>query len=212
MMLLSILAGLAGATPNAVDAERAFNRDARKNGQWTASRLYAHPDAVMFTPQAIWARDFLKDRKDPPAASIWSPNASYVSCDGRIAVNTGPWKSADGKNGGFFTTVWEQNQGRWQWITDGRHTLKKAAAVRKTPTVRTGSCKGRAPGPPLSAAPTTKPGPGGGTPDDFGRGHSADRTLGWEWRVGSNGGRQFRAYLWNGRRYTLALDQRIGGK
>lgn len=211
-MLALLLAVLGTATPTAIDAERAFNRDAQQKGQWTASRRYAHPDAVVFTPQAIWARDFLKDRKDPPAASRWSPNASYVSCDGRIAVNTGPWRSADGRSSGFFTTVWEQNQGRWQWITDGRHTLKRPTATRTTPTIRTGSCKGRAPGAPLSAIPSTKPGPGGGTPDDFGRGQSADRTLGWEWRVGSNGGRQFRAYLWNGRRYILALNQTIGGK
>lgn len=211
-MLALLLAVLGTATPTAIDAERAFNRDAQQKGQWTASRRYAHPDAVVFTPQAIWARDFLKDRKDPPAASHWSANASYVSCDGRIAVNTGPWRSADGRSSGFFTTVWEQNQGRWQWITDGRHTLGKPTAARTTPTIRTGSCKGRAPGAPLSAIPSTKPGPGGSTPDDFGRGQSADRTLGWEWRVGSNGGRQFRAYLWNGRRYILALNQTIGGK
>ena len=87
-MLALLLAVLGTATPTAIDAERAFNRDAQQKGQWTATRLFAHPDAVLFTPQAIWARDFLKDRKDPPAASRWSPNASYVSCDGRMAVNT----------------------------------------------------------------------------------------------------------------------------
>lgn len=211
-MLTFLLAVLGTATPTAVDAERAFGLDARQSGQWTASRRYAHPDAVVFTPQAIWARDFLKDRKDPPAASTWSPAASLVSCDGKFAVNTGPWRSADGRSGGFFTTVWEQNQGRWQWVTDGRHTLKKPGAVRQGTRIRTGSCTGKATGAPLSSIPSTKPGPGGRTPDDFGRGQSADRTLGWEWRVRANGGRQFRAYLWNGNRYTLALDQAIGGK
>lgn len=211
-MITLFLAVVATVTPTAVEAERAFARDAQAMGQWTASRRYAHPDAVVFTPQAIWARDFLKDRKDPPKASGWTPNASYVSCDGQFAVNTGPWRGADGRSGGFFTTVWEQSQGKWQWLTDGRHTLRRPAIARKTPTIRTGSCSGRAPGAPLSALPSTKPGPGGKTPDDFGRGQSADRTLGWEWRVRSNGGRQFRAYLWNGRGYTLALDQTIGGK
>ena len=38
------------------------------------------------------------------------------------------------------------------------------------------------------------------------------KTLGWDWRVGSNGGRQFRAFLWNGRGYEIALKQTIGGK
>ena len=211
-MLTFILAAIAAATPTAVDAERAFSRDAESKGQWTASRSYAGRDAVMFTPQAIWARDFLKDRKDPPAAPHWSPNASYVSCDGRMAVNTGPWRSADGRQSGFFTTVWEQKDGRWQWISDGRHTLNSPLAALQTPVVRKGSCRGRAPGPPLMKAPSIKPGPGGVAPDDFGRGRSADGTLGWEWRVRSNGGRQFRAYLWTGRGYTVALDQKIGGK
>ena len=206
------LAALGATGITAIDAERAFARDAQKKGQWTASRAYADPDAVMFTPQAIWARDFLKGRRNPQAALNWSPSASYVSCDGRMAVNTGPWQNSNGRQSGFFTTVWEQEEGQWHWISDGRHTLKRPLAARKTPVVRKGSCRGRAPGPPLMAAPSTKTGPGGVAPDDFGRGYSADRTLGWEWRVASNGVRNFRTYLWTGRSYTLALDQTIGGK
>ena len=211
-MLLTYLMALAATAPTAVEAERAFNRDAQTKGQWTASRQYAHPDAVVFTPQATWARDFLKNKADPAVASKWSPNSSFVSCDGGLAVNTGPWRSADGRQSGFFTTVWEKNKDGWRWISDGRHTVARPIAVRNVPLVRTGSCKGRAPGPPLSAPPPTRPGPGGAAPDDFGRGHSGDRTLGWEWRVRANGVRQFRAYLWNGRRYTVALDQQIGGR
>lgn len=195
-----------------VDAERAFSRHAQRDGQWTAARAYAAPDAVMFTPKAIWARDFLESRKDPPAATRWSPNASYVSCDGRIAVNTGPWQNPDGGQSGFFTTVWQQEKGHWRWVSDGRHTLKKPLTAKKTPIVRKASCRGRAPGPPLMATPPTTKGPGGASPDDFGRGYSNDRTLGWDWRVGPKGVRQFRTFLWTGRGYTLALDQTIGGQ
>lgn len=209
-MLAMILAAVGAATPTAVDAEQAFSRDAHMKGQWTATRAYADPDAVMFTPQAIWARDFLKGREDPPAAIRWSANASYVSCDGRTAVNTGPWSTADGRQSGFFTTVWQQEKGRWRWISDGRHTLKTPIAARKMSIVRKGSCRGRAPGPPLMSAPSTKRGPGGVAPDDFGRGYSSDRTLGWDWRVGPSGVRRFRAFLWNGRGYTLAVEQTIG--
>ena len=210
-MLVQFVAAIVATTPTAVDAERAFVRAAETRGQWTAARAYADPDAVMFTPQAVWARDFLKGRKDPPAAARWSPNESYVSCDGRLAVNTGPWQSADDRRGGFYTTVWEQENGRWRWVTDGRHILKRPLAIRKTPKVHKGSCTGRAPRPPLMAAPTTKRGPGGAVPDDFGRGHSADRTLGWDWRVGPKGVRRFRVYLWTGRSHKVALDQTIGG-
>ena len=76
--------------PTAIDAERAFAADAQRIGQWSAFRKYADRDAVMFTPQAAWARDFLHGRKDPPKAISWRPAHSYVSCDGRTAVNTGP--------------------------------------------------------------------------------------------------------------------------
>jgi len=211
-MLTLILAAAGAAAPTAIDAERAFSRAAHRDGQWTASRAYADSDAVIFTPQAIWARDFLKGRKDPSEAIRWSPNASYTSCDGRVAVNTGPWQDASGQQHGFFTTVWNQEKGQWRWVSNGRHSLKRPLAARKPLIVHKGSCRGRAPGPPLRAPPTTKKGPGGVAPDDFGRGYSDDRTLGWDWRVGPNGARRLRTYLWNGRGYRVALDQTIGGK
>jgi hypothetical protein len=210
-MLTIFLAAAVATTPTAVDAERAFNRDAQRDGEWTASRKYADSDAVMFTPQAIWARDFLKGRKDPAQAIRWSPNASFVSCDGRMAVNTGPWRNANGRQKGFFTTVWQQEKGQWRWVSHARHTLKVPLVARKTPIVRKGSCRGRAPGPPLMAPPSRKKGPGALAADDFGRGYSNDRTLGWDWRVGPKGVRHFRTFLWTGSRYTLALSQTIGG-
>ena len=58
----------AATATTALDAEYAFARDAQRIGQWTAFRKYADRDAVMFSPQAVWARDFLMDRKDPAAA------------------------------------------------------------------------------------------------------------------------------------------------
>jgi hypothetical protein len=210
-MLSLILAGLVAAAPSAIDAERAFSRDAQRTGQWAAMRAHADPDAVIFTPQAVWARDFLKGRKDAAMKITWSPNASYVSCDGRMAVNTGPWRDPGAAQTGFFTTVWEQEKGTWQWLSHGRHTLGEPLAARKVPVVRRASCRGRAPGPPLMGPPPIKKG-SGATPDDFGRGYSSDRTLGWDWRVGPKGVRHFRTFLWTGRRYTLALEQTIGGK
>ena len=211
-MIALVLAAVAAPAPTAVDAELAFSRAAQRNGEWTAFRTHADPDAVMFTPQAIWARDFLKGRKDPKSATRWSAHASYVSCDGQVAVNTGPWRTANGRQSGFFTTVWQQENGRWTWTSHGRHTLQKPLSARKSPVVRKASCRGRAPGPPLMAPPSTKSGPRGVAADDFGRGYSDDKTLGWDWRVGPRGIRQFRTFLWTGRGYTVALNQTIGGK
>ena len=210
MMLTLLLAAAIATTPTAVDAERAFSQDAQRIGQWRAFGAYADRDAVVFTPKATWARDFIEGRKDQGGAIHWSPNASYVSCDGRMAVNTGPWQSPDSRQTGFFTTVWEQEKGQWHWLSHGRHSLNVPLAPVNAPVVRKGSCRGRAPGPPLMAPPPIKKGPGV-TADDFGRGYSSDRTLGWEWRVGPKGVRHFRTFLWTGRHYTLALEQTIGG-
>src|SRR6185369_4914374 len=101
-MIVALL--LAAAAPSAVDAEYSFARDAQRIGQWTAFRKWADRDAVVFTPQAAWAQQLLP-KKDPPKAIVWRPAHSFVSCDGRTAVNTGPWFKADGSSGGYFTTV-----------------------------------------------------------------------------------------------------------
>ncbi|MFL6741301.1 MAG: hypothetical protein ACJ8FG_06830, partial [Sphingomicrobium sp.] len=83
---------LAASVPTALDAEYAFARDAQRIGQWTAFGKYADRDAVIFTPQAAWAQTAFP-AKNPPKAIKWAPAHSFVSCDGRTAVNTGPgWK------------------------------------------------------------------------------------------------------------------------
>jgi hypothetical protein len=204
--MLTLLLAAAAASPTAVDAERAFAKDAQTMGQWTAFRKWADPDAVMFTPQAVWARDYLKGRKDPPRAVEWWPALSYSSCDGRTAINLGPWRSAKGM--GKFTTVWQKDKGQWRWVYDSGEPAP-AAAIPKKPQLRRASCRGRPSGPPIAAPPALSNKEARKTPTDNGRGQSADRTLGWDWKVEANGTRQFRAYLWNGRRYETVVSQKV---
>src|SRR4051812_36123009 len=194
--MIAALLLAAAATPTAVDAEYAFARDAQRVGQWSAFRKWADKDAVMFTPQAVWARDFLKDKKDPPKAITWRPSASFVSCDGRTAVNTGPWFGVDGKAGGSFTTVWQRDRQNWRWAYDGGGPLKAEAASSSKPRVQRAACSSRAPGPPIAPPPPLTPKQARTTPEDNGRGQSADRTLGWDWKVDKKGARTFRVYLW----------------
>ena len=204
-----IAAALIASAPlaTAVDAELAFARDAQRIGQWTAFRKYADPDAVMFTPQAVWVRDFLRDRKDPPKSVRWAPAHSFVSCDGRTAVNTGPWFSPDGKVQGYFTTVWQRDKSAWRWVYDGGGSYpsgtKPLLPVR--PQVHRGACRTKAPGAPVIPPPPLTPNQARTTPEDNGRGQSADKTLGWDWKVEKNGARHFRVYQWNGRRYSQVL-------
>lgn len=209
-MLNLLLAAAAASAPatSAVDAELAFARDARTMGQWTAFRKYADADAVMFTPQVVWAHEFLKDRKDPPESVRWWPTLSIVSCDGRSAVNTGPWTRDGGKAVGHFTTVWMHDTGKWRWIYDAGQTVDAPAPKVEKPQVIKASCRGAPTGAPLiSPPPPALRRVGDGPPDDFGVGHSADRTLAWDWRVDEKGNRQFRTFIWNGTHYAQMLYQ-----
>ena len=203
--MIAALVLAAAPAPSAIDAERAFARDAQRIGMWSAFRKYADKDAVMFSPQAVWARDFLKDRKDPPKAIGWRPARSYVSCDGRTAVNTGPWFTPDGKLAGYFTTVWQRSDGQWRWVYDGGGP-NKIAPRAGPPKVARASCSRRAPGAPIIPPPPLTGKQARTTPEDNGRGESADKTLGWDWKVGKKGDRRLRVYQWTGRRYSLVLN------
>jgi hypothetical protein len=207
--LLLALAPAATASPmTAVDAEHAFARDARRIGQWSAFRKWADRDAVMFTPQAVWARSFLKPLKNPPRTISWRPAHSYVSCDGRTAVNTGPWFKQDGTVAGYFTTVWQRTSAGWRWVYDGGGPSSGPAPLGK-PQVHRASCRAKAPGPPIPPPPPLSARQARTTPDDNGRGQSADKTLGWDWKVTKDGSRKMRVYQWNGRRYLQVLANDI---
>ncbi|MES2119956.1 MAG: hypothetical protein V4513_05200 [Pseudomonadota bacterium] len=203
-MMLALLLAASAAGPSVIDAENAFARDAQRIGQWTAFARYADQDAVMFDPQAVWVRDFLKGRKNPPRSVSWWPTHSFISCDGRTAVNTGPWVGPDGKRHGYFTTVWQQAKGRWRWVYDGGDQLSGPIPRRTPAQVHRAPC-GRAPGPPINAPPPLTAKQARTTPEDTGRGQSADKTLGWDWKVEKNGARKLRVYQWNGSRYAQVL-------
>jgi hypothetical protein len=206
VILLLAAAALVAGSPTAIDAERAFARDAQRIGQWAAFRKYAAHDAVMFTPQAVWARDFLKGRKEPARAVTWSPAASIMSCDRSVAVNAGPYATPKGDHG-RFTTVWLRGKTGWQWIYDGGEGTAKPVPAGPVPIVSRAACTGHPTGAPIASPP--KQSPPGTRPNDYGRGESADKTLGWDWKVEKDGTRQFRVYQWTGQRYAQRVYQRI---
>lgn len=107
------------ASPGAVvAAEIAFARLAQRKGQWAAFRATASEDAVMFVPQAVVARDWLKRQKEPARAVTWQPHHVWSSCDGSLAVAYGASQYPGGRVG-YFTTVWErQRDGEYKWVMD----------------------------------------------------------------------------------------------
>jgi hypothetical protein len=203
MIAAFLLAAAAVAT--AIDAERAFAHDSQRIGQWSAFRKWADRDAVMFTPQAVWAYNFLKPLKDPPRSISWRPANSYVSCDGRTAVNGGPWFTQDGKPGGYFTTVWQRTDAGWRWVYDGGIPAPISRARASTVQVHRATCTGHPRGAPIAPPPKLSPSQAQTTPQDNGRGESADKTLGWDWKVTPAGARTLRVFLWTKGRYAEVI-------
>lgn len=101
-----------------VAAELAFARAAQEKGQWTAFREFAAEDGVMFVPEPVTARDWLKGRENPAQSVQWQPHHVWSSCDGSLAVTRGAWQRPDGSTG-YFTTVWQRrSDGEYRWKLD----------------------------------------------------------------------------------------------
>jgi hypothetical protein len=194
-LILLALAFQAAAPQTAVEAERAFANAAQTEGQWTAFRKFAAEDATIFTPQPEKAQQALPT-KNPPIAVQWWPAQSYVSCDGSVAVNTGPWVRP--KANGYFTTVWNrQKNGDYKWIYDGGDQLARPRPLPEKPRVRVAACGTK----PIVVEPEPCPRQTHKCDSDF----SPDNTLAWDWSVDDKGAREFTARLWNGRAYETVV-------
>ena len=189
----------------AVQAERDFASAAQKNGQWTAFRAYLAPDAVMFTPEVNQAADWLKDKSDPKIAVQWWPSKTLVSCDGKVAVNTGSWVRSVQKTAGYFTTVWaEQPDASWKWLLDHGDTVANGRRIEDPLVIRRASCRNNPEQSKGQALTVERKG--------WGAGLSPDRTLIWKYEVAQNNDRVVKVWLWNGRTYRLALQEEVAGQ
>jgi hypothetical protein len=211
-LLAAAAAPAPGTVRNAIEAEYAFAADAQRVGQWTAFDKWAAPGAIMFVPQLVNARRWLEGKKDPPHSVEWTPRESYQSCDGKTAINLGPWHRADGSIG-YFTTVWQYENEladgpQWMWVYDGGDRLTRPMAARAKPKIRRASCHGIPATIPHSWPVSTLP------PVDYpdpleAAEHARDRSLRFEYRVDKVGNRHFTAWLWNGRKFEQVIDQSV---
>ena len=188
-----------GANPSAfIAAEIAFARLAQDKGQWTAFRETAAPDAVMFVPQRVNARDWLRSKKDPATAVRWQPHAVFVSCDGNVGATTGAWQNGPAQ--GYFTTLWRRDpvRGEMRWVLDHGDALR---APREAPDFiesRQAACGSRP-----SAAPV------GDADGDTVAGLSPDQTLSWTSTVRSDGSRRVSVHMWDGTAMTPVIDDQV---
>lgn len=183
--------GLGYANPGAVvAAEVAFAKLAQEKGQWTAFRTTATKNAVMFTPQAAYAQDYLKDKPNPAQVVKWQPHQVWSSCDGTMAVTRGAWQHPGGKSG-YFTTVWvRQQDGRYKWVLDQGDELPLPLDEPEMIMAKVADC-------PAGYRPARgmkiKDFKGKLPPLDTGHilGRSLDSTLSWEVTHSADGARRF---------------------
>jgi hypothetical protein len=209
VLSLSVVAGGAvmarqrdplAANPSAfIAAEIGFSRLAQEKGQWTAFRETSAPEAVMFVPQRVNARTWLKSQKDPAEAVKWQPHAVYTSCDGNVGVTTGAWQK--GPANGYFTTVWlrDPKKGKLAWTLDHGDTL---ATPREAPDFigsKQAVCGSR-PAVPIAA---------GGEGDDMAVGLSPDQTLSWTSTVRADKSRRVTIRLWDGKEMATVIDDQV---
>jgi len=206
MILAALIAAASSAgveAETAIDAERAFAADAQTLGQWTAFRKWSTDDALMFTPAPTRTHDLLNDKPDPAVPVYWWPGRSFVSCDGTLAVNSGPWVRQFGKSVGYFTTVWKrQADGGWKWVLDHGDALGIARAEGGDIKPRKASCSGK----PVGANVLGTIGAAGYR---AGGGRSPDGTLVWSWTVEPKGARHFVAQMWNGKSFDTVIEDEV---
>jgi len=168
------------ANPSAViAAEIALARLAQEKGQWTAFAETAAPDALLFVPQPVAARDWLKKRANPPAAITWQTQQVWISCDGSLAATRGAWQNPDGRQG-YFTTVWQrQDKGEYKWVMHQSDALPRPLAPTEMISASVASCKAV---PPSAVHVTPVPGMLRG-------GSSGDGSFYWSVRVDPQCGR-----------------------
>ena len=178
-----------------VAAELAFARAAQDKGQWTAFAEYATDDAVMFVPEAVNAKAWLRGRANPPQAVRWQPHQVWSSCDGTLAVTKGAWQRPDGSVG-YFTTVWQRQRKQkdgYRWVLDQGDALAQPLAAPELIDARAAECPQPLPrGPVVVTAPQcTAQGCSGG-------GRSGDGTLEFRYATRPDGARTMRVSMLTG--------------
>ena len=190
-----------------VAAELAFARMAQEKGQWTAFAEYATEDAVMFVPEAVNARTWLKGRANPPQAVRWQPHQVWSSCDGSLSVTRGAWQRADGSVG-YFTTVWQrQDDGKFRWILDQGDTLAEPLVAPELIDAKAAEC----PNPVQQDVVIVDP-PQCTAQGCSGGGRSGDDTLEFRYDTRPGGGRTTRVLMRTGGKMEEVLRSEVAAQ
>jgi hypothetical protein len=188
-----------------VATEMGFARTAQDKGQWSAFSEFADDDAVMFVPQPVKARDWLRGRDNPAVALRWQPHQVWSSCDGSLAVTKGAWQQPDGSFG-YFTTVWKrQKDGGYRWVLDQGDELDEPLAEPEMVQARVADCPNRDDAAKLAAIVAGMAAPATGRIDT----HSKDNTLFWRTEISADNGRTSTLRAWQGGELRTVLASEV---
>lgn len=184
---------LAAAVPQTViEADRALAKAVKTEGQWTAFRRFAAPDAVIFQDGPHQAATLLADWRDPAVAMTWTVTKSITSCDGTTAYTLGSVRRPAGGTGSLVLVWRKRADGKWKWVA-WKGAAWAVAFVAK-PRTEVASCAGS---PPYTMSPR---------PDGpFGHMWSPDRTFSWRWQADRASDVTYSIQVWNGTGYVTVL-------
>ena len=114
------------ALDSLVATENAFSRTAGEKGFRDAFLDFLADDSLLFRPDLVSGKEFMRTRPASPALLSWYPILADVSLAGDLGYTTGPWElRAKGKDdpevaaSGYFTTLWKkQADGTWKAFID----------------------------------------------------------------------------------------------
>jgi ketosteroid isomerase-like protein len=107
-----------GSAKSLEKAELAFSAYALKNGTNAAFTAFAAPDAIVFRPNAVNARQFYSSAPDMKKLS-WLPSYTRMSRSGDWGFTTGAYVvDGENKSYGQYLSVWRGKDGNWELIID----------------------------------------------------------------------------------------------
>lgn len=213
------LSGAPGeAQPSTIVAtELAYARAAKEDGQWTASRSFAAPGAVLHGRNGVVpAGPVLAQLSDPSEPIQWAPRTVVMSCDGSLALSLGRFRDPEGLVGNYVT-VWERQRDlSYKWVYDvagpdipqppPRKTIEDGNIVVTAIDAVEGlvaTCpRGdeQVPAPPTIRSASDRPGEVQ---------ISRDRTLRWRWEHRDKGTKIVFADYWYEGDWIRAIEERL---
>jgi hypothetical protein len=181
-----------------VAADRAYDKSAGHNGEWTAMRAAALPASEMLVPQRVKVLEFGRGLPDPEVATRWHIEQAWISCDGTVGVSAGRWTIPRSTLRGWYEAIWARmSDGSYRMLLHHGGSLPRILASKPGPDGMRAACGGSPPPLPIVA-------PAEGV--DFRMGASHDQSLIWSSAVNPAGRVRIVISLWDGTRHVPVLE------